>query len=77
MTVRQRGGGNVAYLDRIAALDQVQAKLAAYRTIAEGTFPAPLRISIHGAGRHQSDIDRWVADPVGWRPEGTGGRCMR
>jgi prophage regulatory protein len=29
-----------------------------YRKIAEGTFPAQLRISIHGAGWRESDIDR-------------------
>ena len=38
-----------------------------YRKIAEGTFPAQLRISVHGAGWRESDINRWVADPVGWR----------
>ncbi|WP_152563460.1 helix-turn-helix transcriptional regulator [Palleronia rufa] len=43
-----------------------------YREIAEGAFPAQLRISVHGAGWRESEIDRWVADPVGWRPEGEG-----
>jgi prophage regulatory protein len=38
-----------------------------YRKIAEGTFPAQLQISIHGAGWRESDIDRWVDDPAGWR----------
>jgi prophage regulatory protein len=41
-----------------------------YRKIAEGTFPAQLRISINGAGWRGSDVNRWVDDPVGWRPEG-------
>ncbi|MGJ8561885.1 MAG: helix-turn-helix transcriptional regulator [Litorimonas sp.] len=40
-----------------------------YRKIADGTFPAQLRISVHGAGWKESDIDRWVADPAGWRSE--------
>jgi prophage regulatory protein len=40
-----------------------------YRKIAEGTFPAQLRISIHGAGWREPDIDRWVNDPSGWRLE--------
>lgn len=39
-----------------------------YRKIAEGTFPAQLKISTNGAGWRESDINRWVADPVGWRP---------
>ena len=39
-----------------------------YRKIAEGTFPAQIRISTNGAGWKESDIDRWVADPVKWRP---------
>jgi prophage regulatory protein len=40
-----------------------------YRKIAEGTFPAQLRISIHGAGWRESEIDRWINDPAGWRLE--------
>ena len=39
------------------------------RKIAEGTFPAQLKISVNGAGWHEPDINRWIADPVGWRPE--------
>lgn len=34
-----------------------------YRKIAEGTFPPQVRISIHGAGWHESAINRWIADP--------------
>jgi prophage regulatory protein len=40
-----------------------------YRKIAEGTFPAQLKISVHGAGWHQSAVDRWIADPVAYRAE--------
>jgi prophage regulatory protein len=40
-----------------------------YRKIAERTFPAQLRISIHGAGWRESDIDRWIKDPAEWRSE--------
>lgn len=40
-----------------------------YRKIAEGTFPSQLKISIHGAGWHESAINRWVADPAGYRAE--------
>jgi prophage regulatory protein len=38
-----------------------------YRKIAEGTFPAQLKISTNGAGWKESDINRWVANPAGWR----------
>jgi prophage regulatory protein len=40
-----------------------------YRKINEGTFPKQVQISIHGAGWRESAINRWIADPVGWRPE--------
>lgn len=38
-----------------------------YRKIAEGTFPAQLRISTNGAGWRESEINRWIADPPRWR----------
>jgi prophage regulatory protein len=41
-----------------------------YRKIAEGTFPAQLKISTNGTGWHESDINRWIADPVGWCSRG-------
>lgn len=40
-----------------------------YRKIADGTFPPQLRISVHGAGWRESEINRWVENPVGWRLE--------
>ena len=39
-----------------------------YRKIAEGTFPAQFKISANGTGWHEFDINRWIADPTGWRP---------
>ncbi|MBZ9716836.1 AlpA family phage regulatory protein [Mesorhizobium sp. AD1-1] len=39
-----------------------------YRKIAEGTFPAQIRISVNGAGWRESDINRWIENPVSWRP---------
>ena len=38
-----------------------------YRKIAEGSFPAQIKISTNGAGWKESDINRWVANPAGWR----------
>ncbi|AKH41896.1 AlpA family transcriptional regulator [Qipengyuania flava] len=40
-----------------------------YRKIAEGTFPSQVKISVHGAGWHESAINRWIADPVHYREE--------
>ena len=59
--------------DRIVRLKTVLARTGLsrstiYRKIAEGTFPAQIRISINGAGWRESDIDRWVADPVAGEP---------
>jgi len=58
--------------DRIIRLKTVLARAGLsrstiYRKIAEGTFPAQVRISVNGAGWRESDIDRWIADPTGWR----------
>jgi prophage regulatory protein len=67
--------------DRIIRMKTVLARAGLsrstiYRKIAEGTFPAQVRISVNGAGWRESDIDRWIADPAGWRPtnELTNGR---
>jgi len=43
-----------------------------YRKIAEGTFPAQIKISINGAGWRESEVNRWVEDPVSWRPRREG-----
>ncbi|WP_338243194.1 helix-turn-helix transcriptional regulator [Aurantiacibacter hainanensis] len=40
-----------------------------YRKIAEGTFPSQVKISIHGAGWHESAINRWIADSAHYREE--------
>ena len=38
-----------------------------YRKIGEGSFPLQLRISVHGAGWSEAEVERWVANPAGWR----------
>ena len=40
-----------------------------YRKIAEGTFPHQVKISIHGAGWHESAVQRWIADPGRYRAD--------
>jgi len=42
-----------------------------YRKIAEGTFPAQIKISINGAGWRESDVSLWVADPISWHTNAT------
>lgn len=59
--------------DRIIRMDTVRdrtglSRSTIYRKIAEGTFPPQTKISINGAGWRESDIDRWVVNPVAWRP---------
>ena len=58
--------------DRIIRFNTIRARTGLsrstiYRKIAEGTFPAQLKISTNGAGWRESDINRWIADPAGWR----------
>jgi prophage regulatory protein len=60
--------------DRIVRLKTVLVRTGLsrstiYRKIAEGSFPAQLKISTNGTGWHESDLNRWIADPVGWRPK--------
>jgi prophage regulatory protein len=60
--------------DRIIRLKTVLSRTGLsrstiYRKIAEGTFPSQLKISVNGTGWHESDIDRWIADPASWRPK--------
>ena len=59
--------------DRIIRLNTVLSRTGLsrstiYRKIAEGTFPAQIKISVNGAGWKESDINRWVENPVAWRP---------
>lgn len=64
----------MADLDRIVRLKTVLARMGLsrstlHRKIREGTFPQQVRISIHGAGWRESAVNRWIADPVGFRSE--------
>jgi len=37
-----------------------------YRKIDEGTFPRQIRISTRGTGWRESEVKRWIADPMGY-----------
>jgi prophage regulatory protein len=77
LSSRQKQPGGSATMrepDRIIRLKTVLSRTGLsrstiYRKIAEGTFPAQLKISTNGTGWHESDINRWIADPVSWRPK--------
>src|SRR5271168_4596668 len=61
-----RGRAAMREPDRIIRLKTVLSRTGLsrstiYRKIAEGTFPAQLKISAHGTGWHESDINRWIA----------------
>lgn len=62
--------------DRIVRLKTVLARTGLsrstmYRKISEGTFPSQIKISVHGAGWKESDLNRWIEDPVSYRNEGS------
>jgi len=44
-----------------------------YRKMKDGTFPSQVRLSEHCSGWRESEINRWVADPMRYR-EGDGAR---
>ena len=61
--------------DRIVRLKTVLSRTGLsrstiYRKIIDGTFPPQIRISVHGSGWRESDINRWIADPATWRWKG-------
>ena len=63
--------------DRIIRLKTVLARTGLsrttlYRKMGEGTFPRQVKISVHGAGWHESAVNRWVAEPVGYRDDQAG-----
>jgi prophage regulatory protein len=64
----------VADAERIIRIKTVLARTGLsrstlYRKIAEGTFPRQVPISINGAGWHESAVNRWIANPAGYRAE--------
>lgn len=66
---------NTANNERIIRLKTVLARTGLsrstlYRKIADGTFPRQIPISLHGAGWHESAVNRWIADPRSYRDDG-------
>lgn len=40
-----------------------------YRQIAAGTFPRQVKLSARCAGWHESAVEAWLRDPIGYRAE--------
>jgi prophage regulatory protein len=62
-----------AATDRIIRLPTVLSRSGlsrstVYRKMGEGTFPPKLKVSLNGVGWRESELDRWIANPVGYRP---------
>lgn len=43
-----------------------------YRKIGEGSFPRRVKISVQGAGWHESAINRWITNPAAWHQGNAG-----
>ena len=59
--------------DRIIRLKTVinrsgLSRSTVYRKISEGTFPPKVKLSLNGVGWRESELNRWISDPVGYRP---------
>lgn len=57
--------------DNLLRLTEVKARTGLARTtiytrMKAKTFPAAIQISPGLVAWYESDIDRWVADPMGW-----------
>ena len=62
----------VADTDSIIRLKTVLARTGLsrstlYRKISDGTFPRQTKISVRGAGWHETDVGRWISDPASYR----------
>jgi len=60
--------------DRIIRLKTVLdrtglSRTTLYRKMGAGTFPKNVQISIHGTGWRESAVNRWLADPMGYREQ--------
>ena len=59
--------------DRIIRLKTVinrsgLSRSTVYRKISEGTFPPKVKLSLHGVGWRESELNRWIANPAAYRP---------
>lgn len=70
----EQGKAAMTESERIIRLRTVLARTGLsrstmYRKIAEGTFPAQIKISVNGAGWRESEVNQWIENPVAWRTQ--------
>jgi hypothetical protein len=65
---RKSGSSAVASAAYRAGSRLRDERLSRDQDFSEGTFPAQLKISTNGTGWHELDLNRWIEDPVSWRP---------
>lgn len=58
--------------DRLVRLPEVRDRTGLstatiYRKVDSGDFPPKVRLSANVVAWYESDLDRWIADPLGWR----------
>ena len=63
--------------DRIIRLKTVLhrsglSRSTVYRKMIEGTFPPRIKVNINGIGWQESELNRWIANPPAYRPQGQG-----
>ena len=61
--------------DRIIRLKTVLhrsglSRSTVYRKMNEGTFPPRIKVNINGIGWQESELNRWIANPPAYRPQG-------
>lgn len=60
---------------RLMSVKQVAAETSLhratiYRKVAGGTFPSPQSLGGSRVAWREADVERWKADPIGWRGDG-------
>ncbi len=45
------------------------SKSTIYRKVADGTFPKPVPLGANSSGWYESEFDRWLSNPAGYRVE--------
>ena len=61
-------GIRVVRRDEVSAITGL-ARATIYKKVAEGTFPAPLRLGSRAVGWRLADIEAWLASPDRhWNP---------
>lgn len=60
--------------DSLVRLPEVKARTGLstatiYRKVSRGEFPPKVQLSANVVAWYMSDLDAWVADPMGWQQQ--------